>query len=364
MAIFPLHPDTSNVIDNHSNKSDSKIIRKFSLKRVNLTGLLVLSIASAACGSSGQSSSAPNTTLAKSTTTTQAPMQLSVSEPSWQLKAPLSRMVLLPYGNNGAAILGGLTAADTSASGVFALDLKNGSLSSIGNLPAGVHDAGGAQIGSHYFVFGGGSVNTVSSVEEVATSGGNGTLAGNLPQPRSDCSAITVGGVTYIIGGYNGTSADPTVLSTTNGSTFSQISQLKVPVRYAALASENGFIYVFGGLGVSGSNAGRAISTIQQIDISTGVTKVVGTLPVPLEGAQAFSLGGRMYLAGGDSGSGNNLTSNSLVWTYSGGSNFTQAATLPLAVSNAGVLVNGSTAWLVGGEHNGKTTAVVQKLKN
>lgn len=362
MAIFPIHPDTSEVIDNR--KPDRKIVKRFSLKRINLTGLSLLSIAAAACGSSGQSSNVPSAASAKSTTTTQVPVQLSASEPSWQLKAPLSRMVLLPYGNNGAAILGGLTAADTSASGVFSLNFKNGSLQAIGNLPAAVHDAGGARIGSHYFVFGGGSVNTVSSVEAVGTSGGNGTLAGNLPQPRSDCSAITVGGVTYIIGGYNGSSPDPTVLSTTNGSTFSQISQLKVPVRYAALASENGFIYVFGGLGVSGPDAGKAVSTIQQIDISTGVTKIIGTLPIPLEGAQAFNLGGRMYLAGGDSGSGNNLTSNSLVWAYSGGSKFIQAATLPLGVSNAGVLVNGSTAWLVGGEHNGKTTAVVQKLKN
>lgn len=329
-----------------------------------LIGLALVSLVVAACGSSSPNSSTTTGAGKPTTTTTKAPIKLSAVEPSWQLRAPLSRMVLLPAGTNKLVILGGLTGADTSASGVFDLNLTNGALSAIGNLPAQVHDAGGAMIGSQYYVFGGGSINTVASVESEAVTGGNGSVVSDLPQPRSDLSAITVGTRTFIVGGYNGSSADPSVIVTTNGTTFATFSNLKVPVRYTALATDGNYIYVFGGLGVSGSHAGSSISTVQAINLSTGVTKVVGSLPKSLEGAMAFSLYGHIYVAGGDSGSGNNLVSNSRVWEYSKGSKFTRVATLPLGVSNAGVAVSGNNAWLVGGEHNGKTVAVIQELKS
>lgn len=328
-----------------------------------LFGLASLSLIIAACGSSSPNSSTTTGAGKPTTTTTQAPVKLSAVEPSWQLRAPLSRMVLLPAGTNKLTILGGLTGADTSASGVFDLNLTNGALNAIGNLPAQVHDAGGAMIGSQYYVFGGGSISTVASVESEEVTGGNGSVVSDLPQPRSDLSAITVGSRTFIVGGYNGSSADPSVLVTTNGTSFATFSKLKVPVRYTALAASGNYIYVFGGLGVTGSRAGASVSTVQAINLSTGVTKVVGSLPKSLEGAMAFSLFGHIYLAGGDSGSGNNLASNSRVWEYSKGSKFTKVATLPLGVSNAGVAVSGNNAWLVGGEHNGKTVAVVQELK-
>lgn len=329
----------------------------------SLVGLASLSFVIAACGSSSSGTPVTSGTGRSTTTTASVPIKLSAVEPSWQLRAPLSRMVVLPAGANKLVLLGGLTGADTSASGVFDLNLTNGQLKAIGNLPAQVHDAAGAMIGSQYYVFGGGSISTVSSVESEAVSGGNGSVVSDLPQPRSDLSAITVGNRTFIVGGYNGSSADPSVLVTSNGTSFATFSNLKVPVRYSALASDGRYIYVFGGLGVSGSRAGSSVSTIQAINLSTGVTKVIGSLPKSLEGAMAFSLFGHIYLAGGDSGSGNNLVSNSRVWEYSKGSKFTKVATLPVAVSNAGVAVSGNDAWLVGGEHNGKTVSTVQELK-
>lgn len=289
-------------------------------------------------------------------------MGLKASQPPWQLKNPLSRMVLLPAGNNELAILGGLTASDTSASGIFRMDLSNGALSAVGALPAAVHDAAGAEIGTNYLVIGGGSVQTVATVEATPFSGGNGKVIGTLPQPRSDCGAVSVNGKAVIVGGYNGSVADTAVLQTSDGATFSQVSSLKVPVRYPALAAVGNIVYVFGGLGVGGSNAGQPSAAIQEIDLSTGTTSVVGSLPEPLEGAMAFVLNGHIYLAGGDTGSASNLTSNATVWWYQPGSGFSPAATLPLGVSNAGIAISKGVAWIVGGEHNGKATAVVQTL--
>ena len=327
------------------------------------SALVALSMVASACGSAPASAPAKRAVSNSAVpTSSTSPVALHGAKATWQLRNPLSRMVLLPAGNNELVILGGLTAADTSANGVFRLDIANGALSPDGTLPAAVHDAAGAVLGSDYMVFGGGSVSTVSSVEAVPLSGGNGTVIGTLPQPRSDCTAVNVNGSVVIAGGYNGSAADPAVLETTDGTTFRQISTLKVAVRYPALAALGNLVYVFGGVEVGGQNSGRLSAAIQKIDLSTGTTSVVGSLPQPLDGAMAFVLRGNVFLAGGDSGSAANPVSNSLVWRYQLGQGLTQVADLPLAVSNAGIAVSGNTAWIVGGEHNGKTTAMVQTL--
>ncbi len=335
--------------------------------RLATVGLLAFgAMAVSACGPVSSSSAPTTVKSAISTTTTPSttlPVLLSASEASWQLRNPLSRMVLLPAGGNSLAILGGLTAADTSASGIFSLNLANGALTATGVLPAAVHDAAGVVLGSNYLVIGGGSVSTVATVESAPLAGGSGKVLSSLPQPRSDCTAVVADGSVVIVGGYNGSTADPAVLETTDGTSFRQVSTLKVPVRYSALAAAGSSVYVFGGLTVGGSNPGQPSSAVQRIDLSTGVTSVVGSLPLPLEGAMTFVLNGHVYVAGGDTGTGNSLSSSSAVWAYDGGSAFSRAATLPVAVSNAGAAVVGGTAWIVGGEHDGKTTAAVQVLK-
>lgn len=333
---------------------------------VTPASLLALAVLVSACGGGAAASPASGTaspSTVAAPTTTQPPVALTASEPSWQLRNPLSRMVLLPDGSGQLAILGGLTAADTSASGIFRLDLSNGSLTALGSLPAPVHDAAGAEIGSRYFVMGGGSTATVASVDAALVSGGSGSVVGSLPRPRSDCTAVSAGGQVIVAGGYDGSAADPSVLSTTDGRAFKKISTLKVPVRYTALAYLKGSVYAFGGMAVGGSGTGEPTSVVQKIDLATGVTTVVGSLPMSLEGAMAFVLNGHVYLAGGDTGSTSRPISNTKVWAYQPGAGFTQIATLPLGVAYAGLAISGGAAWLVGGEHNGKTTAVVQMLK-
>ena len=84
----------------------------------------------------------------------------------WTLAAPISRAVVLP-GRSQLAILGGLTASNTSAQGVYTLDTTNGKLAHVANLTGGLHDSSGAVIDGQDVTFGGGSPATVATVQAV-----------------------------------------------------------------------------------------------------------------------------------------------------------------------------------------------------
>lgn len=290
-------------------------------------------------------------------------------------------MVVLGDGNRHLVLAGGLTAADTSANGVFRLNVVDGTLTAIATLPVAVHDAAGAVIDGQATVIGGGSTSTFADVQGFPMGGGAASVVAQLPQPRSDDSATTTGSTTVVVGGYDGTTADPSVLTTTNGTTYTVAGTLPVPVRYAAVAALGHNVYVFGGLATSGPDAGQPVRTVQQIDLARGTSSVLSPLPEPLEGASAFTLDGRIFVAGGDTataGSGPGaLTSSATIWAFiapsttggsgstgaaAGTSSFAAAGTLAEAVSNAGTAVDGAGAWLVGGEHNGTQVDVAQHV--
>lgn len=343
--------------------------------------LSVVAVTLAACGSPG----APLPHSAASTHRTPTHSGSAVTstvtdhEPPWALPNPLSRMVVLDDGPGHLTILGGLTAADTSANGVFRLDLRNGQLAAVSTLPDAVHDAAGAQLRGHDLVIGGGSTATFATVQSMPSAGGPAVVLAALPQPRSDDSATMVGSSAVIAGGYNGTLGDPAVLTTSTGTSFTTVASLVVPVRYTALAALGHDVYAFGGLAVSGPRAGLPVPYVQRIDLRTGSSAVVARLPEALEGASAFELAGQIFVAGGDTATPDGaLTSSGSIWAFhpagaassaptspggTGGSAISMAGSLIDAVSNAGVAVSGGRAWLVGGEHDGTPVAAVQELQ-
>ncbi len=226
-----------------------------------------------------------------------------------------------------------------------------------GSLPDVVHDAAAAQIGATSFVFGGGSPNTFATVQSLASAGGTGSVAGALPQPRSDLAAATMGRTVYLLGGYDGTTYEPSVLATTDGTHFSTVADLKVPVRYPAVTSLGAAIFSFGGQTGGAGSAVAATAAIQEIDPATHSARVVGALPVALYGAAAFVLDGHIYVAGGQSGSGQTLTR---IYEFDQRTHrVADAGLLPQAVAFAGyaTIGTGSTAvgYLVGGEVAGQT---------
>lgn len=124
--------------------------------------------------------------------------------------------------------------------------------------------------------------------------------AGVLPSGVHDAAGAVIGGSDVVFGGGDSsTTAAVEVLATRDSRKSSVVATLPVPVRYPAVATLGGAIYVFGGQATGPQDS--AVDLIQRVDPATHKAAVVGHLPYPLEGAAAASLGGTVYLAGGDS---------------------------------------------------------------
>jgi len=315
---------------------------------------------------SGGSSTTSTTTTKPSSGTTKpghstGPPSIEAGVEPWQLQAPLSREAVVANGS-GLTVLGGITPAGSSVTGVYTLDPATGAHTAAGTLPDAVHDGAGGALGSSTFVFGGGSPTTFATVQSIATpaippSGSpTGAVAGQLPQPRSDLAVttVTVGKTTtaYLVGGYDGTTYLPGVLSTTDGSHYSSVANLPVPVRYPALAALKGNVYAFGGQTAAPGSATTATDAIQRIDPVTHRATVVGHLPQTLYGAAAFVIAGTIYVAGGQIPAGPTLTQ---IYAYVPSTGkVLDAGLLPQAVAFGGYATVGSgtsaIGYIVGGE--------------
>ena len=260
------------------------------------------------------------------------------------LAAPLSGETVVPD-RGRLLVLGGLDAANQSASGVFRLDGATGRLSPAGTLAQPLHDAAGAVLGSRVLVLGGGSSQSTDAVESIGQQSA-GQVVGRLPTPRSDLAAVTLGGKLYVVGGYDGLVPSPEVLRTSDGRRFATVARLPVPVRYPAVATEGRTIYVFGGQTATGAST----DAIQAIDSTTGRASVVGHLPKALAHASAIALGGRIYLLGGAIGSGPTAL---IVGFDPSSARASVAGRLPVPITNAAAATLGHIGYLVGGIGSG-----------
>ena len=282
-----------------------------------------------------------------------ARMALQVMPAPYQLPAPLSREVALP-GAGGLLIAGGLTSQGTSTDAVTSLDPATGATRAAGHLPAATHDAAGATLAGQMYVFGGGTVASVPTVQAIAA-GAAPAVVGRLPAARSDASGVSAGSIAYVIGGYDGTRWDPQVLATRDGRHFRVAARLPVPVRYAAVAAVAGEIWVFGGQTRSG-----ATNVIQRISPSTGQASVAGHLLAPDQGAVALVLDGQIYLAGGVVAG----ATSPIVYRFDPATATVNAAgRLPVPVAYAAGTVTGSVGYLIGGEDGSRTVPSVTTLR-
>jgi Kelch motif protein len=258
-----------------------------------------------------------------------------------RLPAPVSGETVVAQPGGAILVIGGLDSGDVSASGVFRLDARSGTLTVAGSLAQPLHDAAAAVVGGRILVLGGGSTTTVDAVESL-TPGSTGQLVGHLPTPRSDLSAATVGARVYVLGGYDGQNPVRPVLQTSDGRHFTMIADLAAPVRYAAVAAIGSTLYVFGGELADG----RDSDEIQAIDLANHSTNVVGRMPKPISHTSAVVLGGRIYVLGGRSRG----SATSRILTFDPASHGVRSAgRLPLAVTNAAAATSGKTAYLIGG---------------
>jgi N-acetylneuraminic acid mutarotase len=290
-----------------------------------------------------------------------AGLALQVMPAPYQLPAPLSREVALP-GPGGLLIAGGLTSQGTSTDAVTDLDPATGVTRAAVRLAPATHDAAGADLGGQAYVFGGGTVASVPTVQAVgAGTSSEGAVVGQLPAARSDASGVSAGSVAYVIGGYDGISWDAQVLATRDGRHFRVAARLPVPVRYAAVAAAAGEIWVFGGQARPG-----ATNAIQRISPSTGQAIVAGHLPAPVQGAAAIVLNGQIYLAGGVAAG----ATSPIVYRFDPATSTVSAAgQLPVPVAYAAGTVwgageaGGSVGYLIGGEDGSRTVPSVTTLR-
>jgi outer membrane protein assembly factor BamB len=314
----------------------------------------------------------------------------------WHLAAPVSRAVAVAGPSGRLIVLGGLTTGGGSASGVYAVGTATGAVRQVGALSAPLHDAAAAVIGGDAVVFGGGSPATIGTDQSFTLRDPLGrsriaTAAGSMPVPRSDAVAATVGSTTYVVGGYDGARPDAAVLATTDGRTFTKVATLPVPVRYPAVAALGGKLFVFGGQAITGPHAGASVDAIQAVDPARHTAAIIGHLPEPLAGAAAVTVGGELFVAGGESSAAQPRTPGvgatqlgrgeksavagaessypptatvSAIWAFDPAARrLLPAGHLQVPVSHAAVAVAGGVAWIVGGESHGALVASVQMLR-
>ncbi len=290
-------------------------------------------------------------------TASSGPPSIEAGVEPWQLAAPLSRESVVADGPV-LTVLGGITPAGTSVATVSTIDPRHGTVAPAGMLADPVHDAASMTVGRNAFVIGGGSPDTVPTVQSIRLPSvpvgapQAGSVAGRLPQPRSDLAVATVGATSYVVGGYDGTAELPGVLATTNGTGYTTVASLPVPVRYPAVVADAGLIYAFGGQTASAGTATTATDDIQMIDPSAHRATVIGHLPQALYGAAAFVIGGTVYVAGGQVAGGPTLTR---IYAFEPASHkVLDAGLLPQADAFAGYTTlgtgRGAVGYLVGGE--------------
>jgi hypothetical protein len=327
-----------------------------------VAGGLCLGLAAAACsagaGPSAQRSAASRASAPAPSPSARDPLALQVTRAAYHLPAAISREVVLARGHD-LLIIGGITQRLTTTGTIIQLNPVTGRATRAGRLADPAHDAAGAVLAGRPYLFGGGDQAELAAVQALRHRG-TAAVAGQLPRPQSDISSVTLGSTAYLVGGYDGTSWLGTVLATTNGRTFRTVAKLPVPVRYAAVAGAGTRIWVFGGLTPAGDTR-----VIQQVNLATGKTRVVGRMPAAMSAATAVTLEGRIFIAGGQvtKGGGALVPSRKVLAYDPVHHRVTTAGRLPVAVTNAAAAVVRGTAFLVGGNNGSQQMTTVTELR-
>jgi hypothetical protein len=148
-------------------------------------------------------------------------------------------------------------------------------------------------------------------------------------------------------------------MATRDGDHFRSLARQTVPVRYPAVAAAAHDLWLFGGETVAGP-----ASVIQRVDVGSGKAAIAGHLPGPLLGATAVSLGGRIFVAGGQTARPGASGVSGAVYAYQPSSHRVQlAGLLPVPVSNAAAVVVSGTAFLIGGEAGQRLMPEITELR-
>ena len=255
----------------------------------------------------------------------------------------ISGEAAVPY-RGELLVLGGLDAADESASGVFRLDPQTGGLA-----PA----SDPAQPGSRCSRRNGRSPSlgpraaaqapAPTPSRPSAPAARPGSWASFRPHARIWPPSRSVAR-SRSIGGYDGRTPSADVLRTSDGRSFTTAARLPVPVRYPAVATAGSTIYAFGGETATRPSDRRDPG--DRRGDRPGVASS-GTCRSPLAHASAISLGGRDLRSGRHHAAGQ--PSARMLRFDPSERTRRSAGRLPTPVTNAAAATLGDTGYLVGG---------------
>jgi len=219
-----------------------------------------------------------------------------------------------------------------------------------GQLPQALHDAGAAASGTDVLLCGGGQSVGTTTVYRVAADGG-AALAGHLPQPLSDLEGVSLGGRPYCLGGWTGTTYSDAVYDLSALGPSSQtppvVAHLPHAVRYSAAAALPGGILVAGGL-----TSQTTTTDIQWVPLGAGAAApaVVGTLPRALQYAMGAALDGTALVIGGCDASG---TPTDAILAVTPRGAVTPVGRLPAPLCYGSAATLGGAVYVFGGETTG-----------
>ena len=210
------------------------------------------------------------------------------------LPAPLQDPSAASLGARRVLLLGGLTAADSSADGVLLATPARAR--TIGTLPSARHDTAAVALGGSVYLFGGGTATAqLDEILRVDPASGRVSLAGRLPAASSDSAAAAIGGTAYVVGGYTGTRWLDTIVAWRPGGVAHVVAHLPTTLRYAAVTAVGGRLVVAGG---SLENGTASDAVLEYVPGAKRVVRI-GRLPAPTTHAAAATLGGVAYVIGG-----------------------------------------------------------------
>lgn len=278
-----------------------------------------------------------------------------------RLPATLSRAVAVAIPHGQLVVLGGLHDGDRTTGAILTINPATAAVAVTGRLPVAVHDAAGGLLAGVPTVLGGGNTRERAEVQQPAGQGGS--VVGQLPIPTSDAVAAPTTRGLVMVGGFDGVRTLGQILLVTAPRHVERIGELPVPVRYPAVtvigtgAAQR--VLVMGG-----ETGGIAVTTVQEVDPTTGVATVVGQLPAPRTQASALTLAGSVFVLGGASSgtTGATMFSDVLRWDPAT-STFAPAGWLPYPVADAAAVTpDGRTGYLIGGETPSRVATTIAVL--
>ncbi|HUZ80687.1 MAG TPA: kelch repeat-containing protein, partial [Gaiellaceae bacterium] len=183
---------------------------------------------------------------------------------------------------------------------------------------------------------------------------GTGSIVASLASPLSDIAEAQTANGVFLVGGYDGRVPRPEIYRTRDGTHFALVARLPLGLRYPAVAAVGTNVVIAGGTSPNGAS-----DRVFLLDTQTGRVRQLGRLPVPVAHAEAFALGGVVYVGGGVDANGN---VTSAVVRIDPGSGLIAQVAGSLPVSDAATVELPGSALTIGGATSAGTTGTVRRI--